>query len=66
MSEDMGTKIIANLEANSKQRNVVYDSDYVSPTIMAACGMGGGNAPLVIEIIPLGKRGKEECQKTKK
>lgn len=41
MSEDMGTKIIANLEANSKQRNVVYDSDYVSPTIMAACGMGG-------------------------
>lgn len=45
---------IGSLEETSNQRRQVYDSDGLSPTIQAACGMGGGNQPMVTEIKELG------------
>lgn len=40
---------ITTMNENSNQRRIIYDSEYLSPTLQAAMGNGGGNTPLVIE-----------------
>lgn len=40
--------VIAKL-SKSNQRNVIYDSNDISPTLQAAMGTGGGNVPMILE-----------------
>lgn len=44
----MEVKIISTFNPNSNQRRIIYDKDYICPTLQAAMGNGGGNVPMVI------------------
>ena len=46
----MDIKQLGTLNPNSSQRRIIYDSDYLSPTIQAAAGEGGGQVPMVFVI----------------
>lgn len=41
--------IIGNIDGNSSQRRNVYDTNGISPTLMAFMGMGGGITPFIVE-----------------
>lgn len=58
-------KKLGNIVGSGKsQGGGTYSTDGICPTLIS--GMNHGNTmPFIVEIIPLGKRGKEECQKTK-
>ena len=46
----MDIKQLGTLNPNSSQRRIVYDSDYLSPTIQAAAGEGGGQIPMILVV----------------
>lgn len=46
----MNAKKLGTMNPNSGQRRIVYDKDYICPTLQAAMGEGGGNIPLIIEV----------------
>ena len=41
-------KEIGTFNPNSSQRRIIYDKNYICPTLQAAMGSGGGNVPMVI------------------
>ena len=41
---------LGTLNPNSSQRRIVFDSEYISPTLTAAAGEGGGQIPMVLEL----------------
>lgn len=43
-------KVVGKMNPRSNQRYIVYDKDYLSPTIQAAAGTGGGQVPFIIVI----------------
>ena len=46
----MDIKQLGTLNPNSAQRRIIYDSDYLSPTIQAAAGEDGGQVPMILVI----------------
>lgn len=46
----MEIKQLGTLNQNSSQRRIVFDSEYISPTLTAAAGEGGGQVPMVLVI----------------
>ena len=41
-------KIIGTMNPNSSQRRIIYDKNFLSPTLQAAMGEGGGQVPMII------------------
>lgn len=52
-------KRLGNLDENSNQRYVVYDSNGISPTLQAVMGTGGGQAPYTTECRVIGGFGEK-------
>lgn len=50
--------IIGHIDNNSNQRNVIYSSKGICPTLQNAMGTGGGNIPLIINEYVEDKRSK--------
>jgi len=46
----MDIKQLGTLNPNSSQRRIIYDSDYLSPTIQVAAREGGGQVPMILVI----------------
>ncbi len=42
--------LLGKLNPNSSQRGIVFDSEYISPTLTAAAGEGGGQVPMILVI----------------
>ena len=43
-------KIIGTMNPNSSQRRIIYDKNFLSPTLQAAMGEGGGQVPMIIVV----------------
>lgn len=46
---NLTAKEIGTLNPNSSQRRIIYDKNYICPTLQAAMGNGGGNVPMVLD-----------------
>jgi len=41
---------LGTLNPNSSQRRIIFDSEYICPTLTAAAGEGGGQVPMILVI----------------
>lgn len=40
--------MLGTMNPNSSQRRIVYDKEYLCPTLQAAMGEGGGQVPMIL------------------
>ena len=52
MKIDTSIKLLTTMHKNFSQGWNIYDSDYICPTLTAGMGEGGGQVPMIVEVVP--------------